>query len=261
MSIGKISEFNVRSDNWKLYVERLEQYFVVNKIADELKVPTFITVIGLECYELLVDLCTPDKPAKKTFEQLTSILEKHLQPKPSILAERYKFRQRKQGSSETVSDYVAVLKKLSKTCEFGAWLEDSLRDQFVCGIRCESIRQRLFQEDKLDFSKAYRFAISMEAAEKDAAAVESRTEASRVAECQAVSAWRAAGSARGPAERGRRGAWRARDAARPGPAQPQRGQWCRACGSRHDLAQCKFRYYVCKVCIFPRYCILFRTRN
>ncbi|KAM3967095.1 LOW QUALITY PROTEIN: uncharacterized protein ACR2FA_011943 [Aphomia sociella] len=191
MSIGKISEYNVRSDNWKLYVERLEQYFVVNKI---------ITVIGLECYELLVDLCTPDKPAKKTFEQLTSILKKHLQPKPSIFAERYKFRQRKQGSSETASDYVAVLKKI-----FGAWLEDSLRDQFVCGIRCESIRQRLFQEDKLDFSKAYRLAISMEAAEKDAAAVESRTEASRVAECQAVSADGAARGGRAtPHGRGRR---------------------------------------------------------
>ncbi|KAM3958622.1 LOW QUALITY PROTEIN: uncharacterized protein ACR2FA_007382 [Aphomia sociella] len=187
MSISKISEYNVRSDNWKLYVERLEQYFVVNKIADEIKVPTFIIVIGLECYELLG--CTLDKPAKKIFEQLTSIFEKHLQPKSSIVVERYKFKQRKQGSSETVSDYVAVLKKISNTCEFGAWLEDSLRDQFVCGIRCESIRRRLFQEDKLDFSKAYRLAISMEAAEKDAAAVESRTEASRVVECQAVSAW------------------------------------------------------------------------
>ncbi|CAH0726904.1 unnamed protein product, partial [Brenthis ino] len=72
MSIGKIAEFNIRTDNWRLYVERLEQYFIVNKIASELKVPTLITVVGLECYELLVDLCTPDKPSSKTFEQLTN---------------------------------------------------------------------------------------------------------------------------------------------------------------------------------------------
>ncbi|CAH2070837.1 unnamed protein product, partial [Iphiclides podalirius] len=53
MSIGKIAEFKVHTDNWRLYVERLEQYFAVNKIASELHVPTLITVMGAECYELL----------------------------------------------------------------------------------------------------------------------------------------------------------------------------------------------------------------
>lgn len=34
------------------------------------------------------------------------------------------------------------------------WLEESVRDQLFCGIQCEGIRQRLFQEDHFDFSKA-----------------------------------------------------------------------------------------------------------
>ncbi|XP_038217016.1 uncharacterized protein LOC119835956 [Zerene cesonia] len=38
---------------------------------------------------------------------------------PSELAERYKFHQRKQKDNETISEYVAVLKKMSKTCEYG----------------------------------------------------------------------------------------------------------------------------------------------
>lgn len=103
MSIGKIGEFKIDSDNWELYVERLEQYFVCNDVKDELKVPTLITVIGAECYELLVNLCTPLKPSSKTFKDLTDILKKHLQPKPSVLAERYKFRHRKQGDNESMS--------------------------------------------------------------------------------------------------------------------------------------------------------------
>ncbi|XP_052742135.1 uncharacterized protein LOC128198847 [Bicyclus anynana] len=172
MSIGKISEFNMHSDNWKLYVERLEQYFKVNKIDSDLYVPTLITVMGAECYELLVNLCTPAKPTSKTFSELTVILEKHLQPKPSILAERFKFRHRKQTEGESIAEYVAILKCLSKTCEFGNWLEESLRDQFVCGITSETIRQRLFAEEKLDFGKAYGLAMSLEAAEKNAAIVE-----------------------------------------------------------------------------------------
>jgi hypothetical protein len=262
MSIGKISEFNVRTDSWKMYVERLEQYFVVNEIKVEKQVPTLITVMGAECYELLVNLCTPDKPTNKTFKQLTDILEQYLQPKPSILSERYKFRHRKQNN-ETISEYVAVLKKMSKTCEFGSWLEDSLRDQLVCGISSETIRQRLFTEDQIDFRRAYALAVSMEAAEKDAAAVEGRaiTSCGDGAACQAVSAVGAArrdgggGAGGGRARfsvtaRGRSmNGWRGQHTI--GQQQPRRGvayQQCRACGANHDVSRCQFARYVCKVC-------------
>ncbi|XP_063370633.1 uncharacterized protein K02A2.6-like [Cydia amplana] len=252
MSIGKIGEFKIASDNWRLYVERLEQYFLCNNIKAELQVPTLVTVIGAEGYELLVNLCTPDKPTTKTFADLTAILEKHLQPKPSVLAERYKFRHRKQGDSESMSNYVAVLKRMSKTCDFGAWLEDSLRDQFVCGIHSETIRQRLFAEDKLDFTKAFNLAVSMEAAEKDAAMVEgSRKPASdgtsALASCQAI----AASSSRRRNEAAR-GAWQPRGAERgaasAASAGKRRDAHCNACGGTHGTDTCRFTRYVCKVC-------------
>jgi hypothetical protein len=54
MSVGKIAEFNIETDNWRLYVDRLEQYFVVNKVDKDMYVPTLITVMFAECYELLV---------------------------------------------------------------------------------------------------------------------------------------------------------------------------------------------------------------
>ncbi|KAM3955701.1 uncharacterized protein ACR2FA_010382 [Aphomia sociella] len=173
MSIGKISEFDVDVDNWRLYVERLEQYFVVNKISEELKVPTLVTVMGARSYELLVNLCTQDKPTSKKFKELTDIMEAHLQPRPSILAERYKFHHKKQNTNEKIMEYIADLKKMSRTCDFGKWLDESLRDQLVCGLASEVIRQRLFAEDKLDFNKACRLALNMESAEIDAALVES----------------------------------------------------------------------------------------
>lgn len=261
MSIGKISEFNLRTDSWKMYVERLEQYFIVNEIKPEKQVPTLITVMGAECYELLVTLCTPAKPTDKSFQELTGILEQYLQPKPSILAERFKFRHRKQESNETISEYVAVLKKISKSCEFGNWLEDSLRDQLVCGISSETIRQRLFTEDKIDFGKAYALARSMEAAEKDAAVVEGRANTSsgdNVA-CQAVSAV-GAGRRRGGASAGGRawnstargrGAWRGQQVAgqqQLRSADADGTQPCRHCGAQHDASRCRFSRYVCKVC-------------
>lgn len=80
-------------------------------------------------------------------------MEKHLQLKPSVLAERYKFRQRKQNEGENVAQYIVVLKKKSKSCEFGMWLEESIQYQFVCGISNEAIRQRLFAADTLDYPR------------------------------------------------------------------------------------------------------------
>ncbi|XP_050670636.1 uncharacterized protein LOC126969323 [Leptidea sinapis] len=156
MSIGKINEFKVHSDDWNLYVERLEQYFVVNKIPADMQVLTLIT----------------DKSKSKTFSQIAEIMQKHLQPKPSPLTERYKLRNRKQMDGESIAEYVSVLKKMSIGCEFGEGLEDSLRDQLVCGVRSEAIRQRLFAEEKLGFAKAYTFSMSLEAAERNAAVVE-----------------------------------------------------------------------------------------
>ncbi|XP_023949372.2 uncharacterized protein LOC112053970 [Bicyclus anynana] len=251
MSIGKITEFKVQSENWNLYVERLEQYFLVNKIESDLQVPTLITVMGAESYELLVSLCTPDKPHTKSFKELTTIMANHLQPKPSELAERYKFRHRKQGEAESISEYVAVLKKMSKTCDFGAGLQESLRDQLVCGIKSETIRQRLFAESKLDFTKAYNLAVSLEAAEKDAAMVVGSAKASSEAslvDCQAVYGGRARRPA--AAARGQRG-WRAasRGAGTAAADRSRAQQGCRACGGAHDEAGCRFKAYVCRVCM------------
>ncbi|XP_069355625.1 uncharacterized protein [Maniola hyperantus] len=166
MSVGNIEVFNPATDNWKLYTERLEQYFLINDIREHLKVPTLVTLMGGTSYELLVTLCAPQKPSTMTFKDVVKTMSDHLYPKPCILAERYKFRQRKQYNGETISEYVADLKKLAVKCEFKTSLDENLRDQLVCGIQCETTRQRLFAEDELDFRSALAIAQSLEVFER-----------------------------------------------------------------------------------------------
>ncbi|XP_063366808.1 uncharacterized protein LOC134655287 [Cydia amplana] len=277
MAIGKLEVFNVESDSWSTYVERLEQYFVVNETKEEHKVPTLITVMGNQAYELLVTLCTPDKPASKKFAELVKVMSGHLQPKPSLLAERYRFRNRKQKTGESVADFVAELKKLAKHCVFGTQLTESLRDQLVCGLCDETIRQRLFTEDNISFDRALQVAVAMEAAQTNAAAVvEGRAKGlegspSTSSGCHAVSeqSWR-----------GRRAmtSYRATNnkETRPGNSAPQpsgsrrqdqaprgwrrneqtaprtsSGPECSVCGRPHDSSSCKFANYVCRVCNQP----------
>ncbi|CAK1596200.1 unnamed protein product [Parnassius mnemosyne] len=189
MSVGKISEFDVKTGIWTAYVERLEMYFVANSVKDEIKLPTLIAAMGERAYELLSTLASSKKPMELTYVDAVVLLRNHLQPKPSPMAERYSFRQRRQTDSESNSDYVAALRKLSRHCEFGAVLQDNLRDQLVCGLRSDVIRQRLFAEEKLlSYDKAVILAGSLEAAEREAALVESSA---------AVTSSRTAGQLRG----------------------------------------------------------------
>ncbi|KOB71157.1 Uncharacterized protein OBRU01_05245 [Operophtera brumata] len=116
MGIGKITEFNVRSGNWNSYVERVEMYFKVNSIKEELWLPTLIAAMGDEAYELLSNLTSPVKPSEKTFSTVTKVMKDHLQPKPSFMAERYRFRQRRQQAGESITLYISELKRLARYC-------------------------------------------------------------------------------------------------------------------------------------------------
>ncbi|CAH2041178.1 unnamed protein product, partial [Iphiclides podalirius] len=117
----------------------------------------------------MCDLCAPDLPEAKSFEELELIVKLHLEPQRSEIAERHIFRQRKQVSGETVNEYLQCLKHLAKTCNFGTTLEVNLRDQFVSGLLHEDMRSRLFAERDLDYKRAVELALALEAADRHAA--------------------------------------------------------------------------------------------
>ena len=75
-------------------------------------------------------------------------------PKPLVTMQRYRFYSRFRQPDESVSAFVAELKHLAKDCDFGAALEDNLRDHLVCGISDHS-------EQKLTFKRAFEIVTSI----------------------------------------------------------------------------------------------------
>ena len=72
------------------------------------------------------------------------LFEQTFDPKPSIIAERFRFhRRRDQHANESVSTYVAELRKLSM--QYSTWdtLEDTLRDRLVHWINNENEQGKL----------------------------------------------------------------------------------------------------------------------
>ncbi|KAJ8018675.1 hypothetical protein HOLleu_43213 [Holothuria leucospilota] len=81
-----------------------------------------------------------------------------------------------QSASESVTNFLAELKRLSSTCNFGAFLKDALRDRFVCGLYDATVQKKLLSEDdSLTLEKALKIAVSMETAAKSSAIIKEGT--------------------------------------------------------------------------------------
>lgn len=164
-TVGSLSEFSEKDGDWVEYVERLEHFFLANDIVDEEKQRSILlSVCGAKTYRLIRNLATPQKPGEIGFKEIVEMVQNHLNPKPSVIVQRFKFHTHSRKSGVTVAEFVAELRQLSEHCEFRAVLEDMLRDRLVCGINDDVIQRRLLGEATLTFKKALDIALAMETA-------------------------------------------------------------------------------------------------
>ncbi len=120
-------------------------------------------------------MIAPATPTSRTLAQIDEALKAHLNPKPKVITERYRFHRRVQQEGETITNYIAALKKLAETCAFGD-LNITLRDQFVCGLTNEATVKRLLTEDdSLTHTKAFETALAMEMAARDTAELHNKS--------------------------------------------------------------------------------------
>ena len=125
---GQIVAFHQESDSIKAYLERVNLYFIANKVDKDAQVP-----ILLSCtYSLLSDLLAPSAPSSKSLDEISEALSKHFEPKRVIIAQRFHVHKSDQLEGESMADYDVKLGKLVTHCDFGNHLEEALRDRFIC---------------------------------------------------------------------------------------------------------------------------------
>ena len=166
-TFGTLKEFDPDAKSIKTYLDRVELYFTANSVVAAKQVPILLSAIGSSTYTLLSDLLTPDAPKDKSLDEITTALKKHFEPKRAVIAEQFHFHKRNQAMGESTADYDAALRRLATHCKFGNYLEDALRDRFVCGLCNEAIQKRLLAETDLTLSKAMELAQGMEAADRN----------------------------------------------------------------------------------------------
>ena len=223
--LGNMSAFDPKTDNVSTYLERLQLYFEANRVEDDRKVAVLLTVVGAQTYDTLRSLLAPTSPRDKSYEELLEVLRKHYDPQPLLVAERFRFYKRSQRTDESISDFLADLRRLSIKCEFGDFLDQALRDRFVCGIRSDAIQKKLLAEPKLTVKRAQEIAQGMETADKDVKDLKQSgdivaTRTTENAVCRATAS----------SDHGRE------------------KKTCYRCGRRHDENSCKFKTAKCHRC-------------
>ena len=142
--IGKVEEFNSDKESWESYCERIELYFAANEVTEaDTKRAILLTVCGAETYKLFRNLVHPSKPSEKTYDQLKACMKTHQQPLRNSIMEHYKFNSRNRQPNETINEYMVKLRELAEYCNYGAVLNDMLRDRLVCGVGNQQIQPRV----------------------------------------------------------------------------------------------------------------------
>ena len=164
--IGHLREFDADTNDWTIFVPRLNNYFEANAVAeDEKKRAIFLNLLSENSYRLMFNLCLPEAPEKKSFAQLVKVFNQHFQSQSSVFPERFKFYTARKNPSESIQEWAAKVRSLAVRCEFTTELQVVLRDMFIVGMGRGKVLDRLMEEkNTISFDDAIKIATAKESA-------------------------------------------------------------------------------------------------
>ncbi|XP_046742528.1 uncharacterized protein K02A2.6-like [Diprion similis] len=238
-TIGSLSEFSIGED-WELYEERLNQYFVANSVPEDRKVAVLITLIGQEAYKVLKNLCDPCLPSTKPYSELCDILNKQFAPRVSVFKERIEFYHLTQSEFEKVNEWYARIESKAITCKFGSLLDDKIKDKFVTGLKRGPVLDRVCELESTATLNTILEAARNKEATLTTAAKSSSLELHKIYSNNSRSIPKKVVQYN-------------KDIKKKSASQTHEGQSselkCRYCGGvKHSFARCKYKSYRCKNC-------------
>ena len=151
-----LEKFSFDKSDWIRWIAHYERYRTVtllNKADEKLQVTNLLLHMGPEVDKLLEKL-DKKEDCLKTYEETKQMFNIYFQGKINIIYERAKFNLRTQQEGERASEYIEIVTKLSKSCNYGRLADELVRDRLVVGIRDQKLSEQLQLDDKLDLQKA-----------------------------------------------------------------------------------------------------------
>ena len=139
--------------NWKKFARMWHNYEIVTRLSeetDEFRTATLLTCIGSEALDVYEGLPFADDNERQNVTTVLKKFEEFCLGEMNETYESYLFYMRSQDVGESVERYIATLRKMAKTCNFGQVEDRLIRDRVVMGIRDEALRSKLLQIRQLD---------------------------------------------------------------------------------------------------------------
>ena len=143
-------------EKWKRWKKRWEAFTVVTKLTSQSKqhqTACLTYALSDEVQDVVENLPYEQESDKDDIKKIITLLEQHYAGEMNEIFESYKIFQRDQHEEETLTEYVAALRKLAATCNFGDLKERLIRDRIVCGIRNKALQAALLEDGKLTLKK------------------------------------------------------------------------------------------------------------
>ena len=115
----------------------------------ERRTATLLTCIGSDALDVIDVMEFEIEDQRKDPAVILEKMEKYYIGECNEAYERYVFSRKDQEMNESVDAYVTALRKLAKTCDYGALTDSLIRDWMVVGIDDNSTRKKLLQSSKL----------------------------------------------------------------------------------------------------------------
>lgn len=154
------SKLNLTASNlavvWRKFYAQWSNYEVATDLETanpKKRIAVFLACAGADAQDLFAtfDLSDGDR---ENFETVVGKFREHCVGIANVTYERYVFNKRSQDDTESFDTFVADLRRLVKSCDYGE-LEDSIiKDRIVMGIRDDTTRKKLLQTRTLNLHNA-----------------------------------------------------------------------------------------------------------
>ena len=150
---------------WQHWIRTFTGYInSIEGVSEKNKLNILINHVDTSVYEYISEA--------ETYEAAITILHKiYIKPINEIFA-RYRLTTCKQQPDQTLDEYIQILKRLSKDCNFTAvnpeqHRQEGIRDAFMAGLMSNHIRQRLLESENINLQYILDKARSLDAAQKN----------------------------------------------------------------------------------------------
>lgn len=152
-------------ENWRRFKRNYDIFSTaagIDEKQDKIKINTLLNAVGPEAVEIF-DTFELTEQERASYERVVAKFEEFCKPRKNTVYERYVFYQRTQHEGESFDVFLMEIKRLVRTCEFGATENEMLRDRIVMGVVDKKLQKRLLETATLTYDTAVEKARTNEA--------------------------------------------------------------------------------------------------